>query len=135
MFYSIAQVYEIQVERYLKGSGPDLIRTAQVEGQVRGSSAPTEINVKVARSKYQYVPMVTGNRYIFLLDEGDKVPELGNLLVLGSPSEPSRYLLTPDGNALVEGTETAALLRQIINPGTEQSLTNRIESAVANQRK
>lgn len=134
IFYSLAQVYEIQVERYLKGTGPELIRTAQVEGQVRGSFAPTAVNVKVARSKYQYVPMVVGNRYLFLLDEGDKVPELGSLLVLGGATYPPRYLLTSDGNATIEEIQGAALLRQVLNPGTEHSLITRIEKAVADQK-
>ena len=112
--YAFTQVCVIKVEQYLKGTGPDTIRTTQVEAMLPGNVPVNKATIQVARSKYTYDPIVVGSRYLFFLGLPDRVPELGNLEFWPGNTTPSRYLLEPDGVAQVsQGGAPSKQLRDL----------------------
>ncbi|MGQ9684124.1 MAG: hypothetical protein ACUVX9_16460 [Anaerolineae bacterium] len=94
--YGVAQVYQLQVERYLKGSGPETLDYAQVEGYIEPySGEPTLPTIEAAKSAWGEVPPVrAGVRYLFFL----RPMGLGYLddQHLTGTVCPSRFVLTDD---------------------------------------
>lgn len=133
--YTLAQMYVVQVERYLKGSGPETIRVGQAEGALPDGMSPTPARLQVARTKYQYTPMQVGSRYLSFLNPPVKVPELGNIDFYPPGGPPHRFLLSPDGNAAIEGVKDAPDLDKMFPKGPEKALISKIEKAIADQKK
>jgi hypothetical protein len=129
--YSIAQVYNLQVEQYLKGSGPQAINVMQHEGDLPGGMEPTAARLKVARSKADCVPIQVGGRYVFLLGPSLQVPELKNLEVHALATRlPQAFALSSDGNASPHGAQDPYLDR-MFPKGPEQALIQRLQMVIA----
>ena len=135
--FSIGRIYEVKVERYLKGSGPNPIRVALHEGTLPGEMEPTEARIKAARKKFGYNQLEVGSRYLCLTAFVQHLPELGNLDYYPLGGSPGCFLLR-DGMA----TAVNAAHRTDITAGgvlfpndTEEGLVKRMERLIADTTK
>lgn len=71
-YFGIGQVYEVQVDRYLKGNGPDLIYVIQNEGLIPSKSKEvTEDEVVQAKKLSNTLPLTIGDQYIMFLSASE----------------------------------------------------------------
>jgi hypothetical protein len=121
--YSIAQLYEAQVERWLKGSGPATTYFTQNEGSIPPGYPKTKAAIQA------------GSRYVLFLNPPLQVPELNNLSWYPRAGRlPRRFALLPDGNATVDGIsdpDSRIDVERRFPKGPEQALISKIETAVA----
>jgi hypothetical protein len=97
-FFAIGQVYQVTVERYLKGSGPDTIELLQDQGIVREGTPVTQESIEQAHARSTYIPMQPGARYLFFLYRA----ELYGKTYYASDYYPGRYALPEGGIARIE---------------------------------
>jgi hypothetical protein len=72
LYFSIGQIYEIQVDRYLKGDGTASIYVIQNEGFMPlGSQEPTNDDIDKAKKLSDSAPLVIGRVYIMFLSYHD----------------------------------------------------------------
>lgn len=75
--FSIGQVYQVQVERYLKGDGPQSISVIQNQGiftlESLGLTADevTASDIEQVRQLFAVLPLTIGRQYIFFLSAAD----------------------------------------------------------------
>src|SRR6266545_6585840 len=66
--FDIGQVYDFQVQRYVKGSGPLVLKVAQAEGVIlRPQSGVTQADIDRAKAADDHVPFNTGTTYLLFL--------------------------------------------------------------------
>lgn len=102
--FHLGQVYEVQVERYLRGEGPDIRSVVQMEGVFFDEKQPlpptiTSELVEAAREQFtEYIPMEEGMRYLFFVKV---VPEIDPSAeyVATSYGFPWRFTLPESGQA------------------------------------
>jgi hypothetical protein len=71
-FYSIGQIYEVQVDSYLKGNGPGLIYVIQNQGHI--SSAAQGISndeIEQAQELSNHIPLTINEQYMMFLSSPD----------------------------------------------------------------
>lgn len=107
-WYTIIQLYRVQVSQYIKGSGPNEIWVRQLEGDLDSSVPFTLVNIRAAQSKHNHVPLENGKSYAILILDKVLVPELGNLETYIQSNPPSRFILNDDGTAEVQATSPMA---------------------------
>lgn len=93
--FSIGQVYQVQVERYLKGDGPQSILVIQNQGYLSleslGLTADevTASDIERARQSFAVLPLTIGRQYIFFLSTADfaygELPKEGTFAAGGLP--------------------------------------------------
>jgi hypothetical protein len=65
----VGQVYNLSVERYLKGSGDNTIKFVQSEGLIKLNQATASpANISEAKTYYPHVTFETGVKYLFFLN-------------------------------------------------------------------
>lgn len=133
--YSVAQLYQVRVERWLKGSGPDTICTAFGGGEVPADFPQTKAAIRAAQLNSGIPLPRVGDRYLLCLGPPDQVPELNNLTFYPRAALlPSGFVLSPDGTAAVEPTgnrSTDEEVERLFPKRTEKALNSEIEQAVA----
>lgn len=93
--FSIGQVYQVQVERYLKGDGPQSISVIQNQGifslESLGLTADevTASEIEQARRSFAVLPLTIGRQYIFFVSAADfaygELPKEGTFAAGGLP--------------------------------------------------
>lgn len=73
--FIIGQAYEIQVEEYLKGAGPEIIYVVQNEGIIPNRADPNLDEITEARKTGNFVAMQMHRTYLFYLDAMLGAPE------------------------------------------------------------
>jgi len=68
--FVVGQVYQLHVDQYLKGNGPETIMLVQQEGIITSNSNMSVEDQSIERAKEQseYVPMPSENKYIMFLE-------------------------------------------------------------------
>jgi hypothetical protein len=65
--FSIGQVYEVEVIRYIKGNGSNILYVIQHHGSVLGSQEISESDIEVAREREGIIPLERDARYVLFL--------------------------------------------------------------------
>lgn len=114
--FVLGQVYEIEVDRYLKGHGESTLQVVQREGFIYDHDDPvaqalTEGEADSIKQESfdndEHFPMSSEQTYVmFLLDLGGFDPELGYLT--GTHGAPWRFELTEDGSLVPESQSEEA---------------------------
>ena len=117
--FSVGEVYDVQVERYLKGSGESTLSVVQFIGL----DYTEDDQIIQARSKNPGLLMGKGNRYLLFLQDQTETEGLwvGDV-------EPYRFLLA-DGEARVESP--VGTLDGAFPDRTEAALVGLVESLIA----
>lgn len=91
--YSLGQVYEVQIQRYLKGKGPSSVKLIEVEAviEVALGTPVSPATIAQARAKYHFVPIKPKRQYIFFLRTVPGYP--GAPYFIGA-AEPERFDLS-----------------------------------------
>ena len=91
-YIAVGSIYQVNVERYLKGSGGDTLPVVQLENTI------TNIGGRVTESRMQEAdfPLTKGTRYLLFLKPHGQAPDLW----FGT-AEPYRWILS-SGQAKVE---------------------------------
>lgn len=109
--FSVGQIYHIQVQRYLKGTGSDMLYLAQTEGQILASpNAVTSDDIRRARDAWNAtIPFQKGVPYLLFLRDLTKYyqNDISEMPLYGENKEPSRFELLPDGRAKIEAPQEA----------------------------
>lgn len=93
--FILGQVYDVAVERYLKGTGGDILYVVQSEGFINVNRTPvSEQTMQQARETFPHIPMVAGKTYLLFLAPLSWDPQY-----LAGRLHPWRFVLTPDGMA------------------------------------
>jgi hypothetical protein len=94
--FGIGRVYEVKVEGYLKGDGPELIYVVQSEGLIPSKSQElTEENFEQARQLFKPLPLELGKRYIFFLHSPQfTYSEFSRANLFGGIGHPWRFEIT-----------------------------------------
>lgn len=77
----LGQVYQFEVDQYLKGNGPKTIYIVQPEGFLGGDQVGINLNdanIEKARSQEIYIPLRLNNPYILFLEALNGFPSLKN---------------------------------------------------------
>jgi hypothetical protein len=118
--YGVMQSYRFQVQRYLKGSGQDIIDVVQVEGMIDGDPAlVTQADIDQAKKAYDYIPFRVGTTYLLFLDRQDYL-HLERDYYGPAFGHPWRFIIASDGAPQLEVPEGA--LREM-SPDFTSSLT------------
>jgi len=102
--FHLGQVYEVQVERYLQGDGPDVQSVVQMEGVFYDEKQPlpatiTPELVETAREQFtEYIPIEEGVRYLFFVKVVPEVDPSAEY-VATSYGFPWRFTLPESGEA------------------------------------
>ena len=68
-YFSVGQIYEVDVEQYLKGDGDKIINILQNQGfLITRSKAPTTSEIERAMAEYDYVQLRPGQTYLFFIN-------------------------------------------------------------------
>jgi len=121
--FVVGQIYYIEVERYIKGSGEHTIEVVQSEGAYYGSNivTPEEIE-RVQATSTEYVPLKTGARYLMFLRPSEGVPEAAG--TYHDFATPSRFILGDDGEARPETAWRDAA--KVFPPRSTQTLLDEV---------
>lgn len=137
--YAVAQIYHIQVKRYLKGNGSDTINVAQTEGDILNPSNPIKNEeIKRALAASDAIPLSSGVTYLLFVQDRTKYYDSNFAIetpIYGPTKEPWRFVLAPDGSATIEAPQEA--IRAIPDgffPNPEAPLLPQIEQIVREQR-
>ncbi len=117
MVVVLGQVYHLEVQRYLKGTGPATLNVVQAEGFLYDQDRPVAIpttqveidKVKAAENAGgdQFVPMQAGMNYLFFVhDLNGFAPTLN--YVTTAAGQPWRFTLPDGGNARPESAVSEA---------------------------
>jgi hypothetical protein len=72
IYFSIGQIYEVQIDSYLKGEGKSNIFVIQNEGFFSlASQQPTSEIIEQAKNHSDSIPLIIGKRYIMFLSSHD----------------------------------------------------------------
>jgi hypothetical protein len=77
----VGQVYQFEVDKYVKGNGPETIFVVQSEGFLVGDQVGinlTDDNIAKARSQEKYIPIRLNHPYILFLEPVKGFPSLKN---------------------------------------------------------
>ena len=77
----VGQVYQFEVDQYIKGNGPKTIYIVQSEGFLSGDQVGLNLNdanIEKARSQEKYIPIRLNNPYILFLVSSVGFPALKN---------------------------------------------------------
>jgi hypothetical protein len=77
----VGQVYQFEVDKYLKGGGPKTIYVVQLEGFLTGEQIGIELdeeNIKKARKGRKHIPAKLENPYVLFLEPLVGFPDLKN---------------------------------------------------------
>jgi hypothetical protein len=77
----VGQVYQFEVDKYLKGGGPKTIYVVQLEGFLTGDQVglePQETNINKARKERKYISAKLDNPYVLFLEPLVGFPDLKN---------------------------------------------------------
>jgi len=109
--FDIGQVYDFQVQRYVKGSGPLVLKVAQAEGVILSpQSGVTQADIDRAKAADDHVPFNTGTTYLlFLRRFPSSYPDYPDKDYYAGPSEPWRIALSADGKGVIEAPKEALL--------------------------
>jgi hypothetical protein len=70
-FYTIGVVYQVEVDEYLKGSGPETIFVARFEGKTQDGKTPSPLEIEQIRGETskneQYIPFRAETTYLMFL--------------------------------------------------------------------
>jgi len=67
-YYGVGQIFEIQVEEYLKGSGEKYINLIQSQGFLVTRDGPPKVEeIENSKDPKEYVPLVLGKTYLMFL--------------------------------------------------------------------
>jgi len=104
--FVLNQVYHVQVQRYLKGTGPATLNVVQAEGFTSAKSGAVAIPTTVAeiaklKATYEYVSISPGKKYLFFLDPLVGSDPAQNYMA-GGLGVPWRFTLPETGNAQQE---------------------------------
>lgn len=129
--YGVMQIYQFQVQRYLKGSGQDMIDVVQVEGMIDGDPASvTQADIDQAKKAYDYIPFQIGTTYLLFVDRQDYL-HLDQDYYGPAFGHPWRFIIASDGSAQLEVPEGA--LREM-SPDFTSSLTlSQIEQLIQSE--
>jgi hypothetical protein len=124
----VGQVYQFEVDKYVKGNGPETIFVVQSEGFLVGDQVGinlTDDNIAKARSQEKYIPIRLNHPYILFLEPVKGFPSLknyyaGSILPWRFDTSDSQRVIPEspwDGALQAFPPRTAsALLDQIANP-------------------
>ena len=118
-YTGVARVYEVAVERYLKGSEDATIEVVQFEGSI----VPLGGQVREVQWKSASYPLGAGNRYLLFLIPQGQVPNLW----LGT-AQPFRFVLSA-GMAKAE-SPAEGILDAFPNK-TESALISEVEAIIS----
>ncbi|MFH1636198.1 MAG: hypothetical protein ABIG63_19595 [Chloroflexota bacterium] len=69
-YFGVGQIYEVEVERYLKGNGEKTIKFVQYQGfLVTGSKTPTTDQIEKAKVETDYIHLSTNQRVLMFLNQ------------------------------------------------------------------
>lgn len=87
-YFGVGQIYEVEVERYLKGNGEKNIKFVQYQGfLVTGSKTPTTDQIEKAKVETDYIRLSTNQRVLMFLNKFPYEYAKGPLFIsVGHPS-------------------------------------------------
>jgi hypothetical protein len=91
-YISVGSMYQVNVERYLKGSGGDTLPVVQLESTITNTGR----GVNESRTREADFPLTKGTRYLLFLTPHAQAPDLWY-----GTAEPYRWVLS-SGQATVE---------------------------------
>ena len=69
-YFGIGQVYELEIESYLKGNGPETIYYVEYQGTIWDNGAPSVEDIEREKSKWEgqeYIPLRANQTYLLFL--------------------------------------------------------------------
>jgi hypothetical protein len=131
--FGVGQEYELQVQQYLKGSGPDRLTIIQNEGAILSPpELVTQADIERAKAASGARPMLVGASYLLFMNQITAYP---GKVYYGGSIEPWRFALAPDGTTTIETPSEA--LRTIppdLLPSPEVPLLPHIEQLIRAER-
>jgi len=67
--YEIGQIYEVKVDKYIKGDGLLTINVIQVEGFLSQKDPKTSASIQKARENFDFIPIEPGKKYLMFLSD------------------------------------------------------------------
>lgn len=128
--FGVGQEYVLQVQRYLKGSGPDVLTIVQTEGAVWSPpESVTQTDIERARAAQGVPQFEKGKLYLLLLKSlAAYHPEKAYYAGQGLPW---RFALAPDGTGVMEAPSGAlASIPQDFIPRPDAPLIPQIEQLI-----
>jgi hypothetical protein len=121
---SLGQIYNVTVERYLKGSGASSVKVIQVEAYFDiTAGTPTPDQIERAKSNFGATALRPGVKYLFFLQPIMPIGELaGKGYYLGA-TNPWRFSLPDTGNIKSETPINRTLLEALENKTTSDLIT------------
>jgi hypothetical protein len=109
--FGVGQVYLFRVQRYLKGSGPDVLEVLQREGVIlRPQEAVTQVEIEQVRQvSPEYIPFRNGITYLLLLRNRSATYPGNNYY--GGAAQIWRFAVSDDSNATPEAPAELLELR------------------------
>jgi hypothetical protein len=123
----VGQVYQFEVDQYIKGNGPKTIYVVQPEGFLPGDQVGLNLvdaNIKKARSQEIYIPIRLNNPYILFLVSLNGFLSSKNYYT--GPMLPWRFDISNPDEVIPESPWTGAL--QAFPPRKASVLLNQIAS-------
>lgn len=125
-FFILGQTYQVEVQRYLKGSGSEVIEVLQPEGFINGNRTPiTQQAIERSRATYSHIPMDAGNRYLFFLKSTSGFPDGAYFTGV---AHPWRFTLPIGGIAQPESPWRGAT--EVFPPQPSAKLVSQVEQLV-----
>ena len=131
--FHLGQVYEVQVERYLQGDGPDIQSVVQMEGLFYDEKQPLPASItpeliETAREQFtEYIPMKDGVRYLFFVKVVPEV-DLEAEYVATSYGFPWRFVLPVNGEARPDTPYVEA--NELFPPRDSEQLLQEVENLI-----
>jgi hypothetical protein len=102
--FIVGQAYRATVQRYLKGSGANMLTVVQSEGIVERSTPKTSANIQQARSRSDHIAPRPGTSYVLFLEPLVGFPPG----YVTGPGHPWRFQVPSSGKAEPESPATEA---------------------------
>ena len=118
-------IYEIQVERYLKGSGGSNLRIVQSEDITLPNTASEAPTVYLTEG---FTPLEVGIRYIFFLKLAESYPDSPFSDLYRGTAEPYRFRLE---NGMAKAESPSRLARDLFPMEKENALIQEVITAIA----
>jgi hypothetical protein len=104
--FGVGQEYQVQIERYLKGSGPAVLTVVVTEGAILSPPEKvTQADIERAKAASGIPPLTVGARYLLLL-KSFTVHYPGTDYYAGQ-GQPWRFVLSEDGTGVLEAPSGA----------------------------
>lgn len=126
-FFSLGQVYQVEVQRYMKGNGSTALKAVQAEGFMPNPPATmAAADIERLKRGYKYIPLHGSTTYLLFLRPLGGFPAATGYLT--GPAQPWRFTLSTAGNAQAESPWAGA--DQAFPVWSSASLLSQVEQLV-----